>query len=370
MSRTRDSLRTRLMLSHVLVVFVGVVTVLVATAVLAPTFIGDHIEFMESVIGPELGEQASADFESGILQGLGRAVFAAAIVSTIAALIVGIAASNRLIRPLDRIRSATRRLTSGAYSERVEPPHEAELAALADDVNTLAAELEETEIRRLRLIAEVAHELRTPLATIRGYMEGLADGVFEPSDDIYVAVSRETLRLERLAADLAELSAIAEGSFPIHLVDHDLSDDVETVRSHLQTQFATKRVDLVVPAPSSMPVRADRDRMVQILTNVIENALSHTPEGGTVTVAGSTDAGNVRLSITDTGRGLTSEQMSAVFDRFYRADRSVPAGAGIGLTIARSLARSHRGDLEVSSPGLGHGATFTLTLPTAKAPSA
>ncbi|MEN8040089.1 MAG: ATP-binding protein [Actinomycetota bacterium] len=366
MSRARDSLRTRLMLSHVLVVFVGVITVLIATAVLAPTFIGDHIDFMDSVVGPELGEQASADFESGILQGLGRAVFAAAVVSTIAALVVGIVASNRLIRPIDRIRSATRRLASGAYSERVEPPHEAELAALADDVNMLASELEQTEIRRLRLIAEVAHELRTPLATIHGYMEGLTDGVFEPSNEIYLAVSRETSRLERLATDLAELSAVEEGSFPIRPEDHDLSDDVGTVTERLQPHFAAKRVDLVVADLPSMPVRGDRDRITQILTNVIGNALSHTPEGGTVTVAGAADAATVQLSVTDTGRGLTKEQMNAVFDRFYRADRSAPGGAGIGLTIARSLARAHRGDLDVTSPGLGHGATFTLTVPTVR----
>ena len=358
------------MLSHVLVVFVGVITVLIATAVLAPTFIGEHIEFMESVVGPELGDQASADFESGILEGLGRAVFVAAIVSTIAALIVGIVASNRLIRPLDRIGAATRRLASGAYSDRVDPPHEAELAALADDVNTLASELEETEIRRLRLIAEVAHELRTPLATIRGYMEGLTDGVFGPSNDIYLAVGRETSRLERLASDLAELSAIEEGSFPLQLETHDLSQDVNAVTEQLRPQFAVERVDLLVSTLPPMPVHADRDRITQILTNILGNALAHTPEEGTVTVSDSTDATIVRLSVTDTGRGLTQEQMSAVFDRFYRADRSVPGGAGIGLTIARSLARAHRGDLEVSSPGLGRGATFTLTLPMVRTSSA
>jgi signal transduction histidine kinase len=356
------------MLSHVLVVFVGVVTVLVATAVLAPTFIGDHLEFMESVLGPELGEQASADFEAGILQGLGRAVFAAAVVSTIAAVVVGIVASNRLVRPLDQIRSATRRLASGAYSERLEPPHEAELAALADDVNTLAAELEETEIRRLRLIAEVAHELRTPLATIQGYMEGLVDGVFAPSNDICLAVSRETSRLERLATDLAELSAIEEGSFPIHLEIHDLSEDIATVTQHMRPQFATEQVDLVIAALPPMSVRGDRDRIIQILNNIIGNALSYTPEGGTVTVTGATDATASRISITDTdtGRGLAEGQMAGVFDRFYRADRSVPGGAGIGLTIARSLARAHRGDVDVTSPGLGHGSTFTLTLPASK----
>jgi histidine kinase len=357
------------MLSHMLVVFVGVITVMIATALLTPTFIRDHITFMEGVVGPELGDQASVDFESGILQGLGRAVFAAAVVSTIVALIVGIAASNRLIQPLEQIRSATRRLASGAYSERVEPPHEAELAALAEDVNTLASALEETEIRRLRLIAEVAHEIRTPLATIQGYMEGLVDGVFPPSNDIYLAVSRETSRLERLAADLAELSAIEEGNFPLDLKIHDLSQEVETVTESLRPQFAVKGVDLAVADLPPMSVRGDRDRISQILTNIVDNALSHTAEGGTVTLAGWTDGATVHLSVTDTGRGLTEEQMSAVFDRFYRADRSVPGGAGIGLTIARSLARAHGGDLDVTSRGLGHGATFTLRLPAAGATS-
>jgi histidine kinase len=336
---------------------------MVATGALAPSFIGDHVEFMGSVIGAELGAEAAADLESGILEGLGRAVFVAAIVSTITALIVGIVASNRLIRPLDRIGAAARRLADGAYSERVTPPAEAELAELADDVNTLAAELESTEIRRLRLIAEVAHELRTPLATIQGYMEGLTDGVFQPSHDIYGAVIREASRLERLATDLSELSAIEEGSFPLRLEFHDMSQDIHTVVEHLRPRFAAKDVDLVVAELPPMPVRGDRDRIAQILTNIINNALTHTPEGGTVTVTGTADRTGVQVAVTDTGRGLTPEEAELVFDRFFRADRSTPGGAGIGLTIARSLARSQRGDVTVTSPGLGFGATFALTMP-------
>jgi signal transduction histidine kinase len=367
MSRATDSLRTRLILSHIVVVVIGVTTVLISTSFFAPSFLGEHLRSMEGAGGASLGQQAVADFESGVLQGFGRAIFASAALSMIVALVVGLIASRRLVRPLHQIGAATRRLASGAYSERVELPQEAELAALAEDVNTLASELEATEQRRLRLVAEVAHELRTPLTTIHGYMEGLMDGVFAPSDDIYRAVDREAARLGRLATDLAELSAIEEGNYRLHLETHDLSSDLSALVELLTPQFKAKKVNLIVGPLTPIHIRADRDRIGQILTNILTNALAHTPEGGAVTVIGSTNASTTHVYITDTGRGLTEEQTSLVFHRFYRADRSVPGGAGIGLTIARSLARAHRGDLEVSSPGLGEGTTFTLSLPSPKA---
>ena len=138
MSRHSDSLRVRLILSHFAVVFVGVITVLIATSVLAPAFINDHIAVMEQIVDSGAGAEAIDNFENGILTGFGQALFLGAIVSTIVALIVGIVASNRLLRPIEGIRTATRRLASGAYSERIELPPEAELAALAEDVNALA----------------------------------------------------------------------------------------------------------------------------------------------------------------------------------------------------------------------------------------
>lgn len=352
-----------MILSHFAVVFVGVITVLIATSLLAPAFIEDHIAAMERIVDSGAGAEAIADFETGVLTGFSQALFIGAIVSTIVALIVGIVASNRLLRPIDGIRTATRRLASGAYSERIEPPPEAELAALAQDVNALAQTLEETEKRRLRLISEVAHELRTPLATIKGYMEGLVDGVFPATDEVFIATGHEAARLERLAADLSELSRVEEGALGLRFGPLDLGEVAREVAERLGPQFEDEGVTLRVADLPTLQVLADRDRMAQVFTNVIGNALSYTPRGGVVEITGDITDNLVTVSVTDTGRGLDEHQLERVFDRFYRADRSAPGGAGIGLTIARSLVRAHRGSIEVSSAGPGHGATFTVSLP-------
>lgn len=363
MRRRSDSLRVRMILSHVAVAFAGVVTVLISTSLLAPVFIADHIAAMQQMADSGAGTSLIEDFETGLLLAFGQAVFFGAVASTVVALIVGIVASNRLLRPIERIRSATRRLASGAYSERIELPPEAELAALAQDVNALAQALEETEQQRLRLISEVAHEFRTPLATIKGYMEGLVDGVFPPTAEVFAATGREAARLERLATDLSELSRVQEGALDLQFEPLDLGDVARDVAERLSPQFEEKGVMLRTGDLPELRALADRDRMAQVFTNVIGNALSYTLQGGTVEIVGRATPDVVALSVTDTGRGLDSRQLDAVFDRFYRADRSAPGGAGIGLTIARSLVQAHRGTIDVSSPGPGRGAVFTITLP-------
>jgi signal transduction histidine kinase len=361
--RRTDSLRVRMILSFVAVVFVGVITVLVATSILAPAFLHDHIALMEEIADPAAGQAAIDDFEQGIFIGFGQALFISAILSTVAALIVGIIASNRFLRPIDDIRRATRRLASGAYSERIEPPREAELAALARDVNALAQTLEDTEQERLRLISEVAHELRTPLATIKGYMEGLVDGVFPPSDEVFIATAREAARLERLASDLSELSRVEERAMDLRYEPLDIGEIATDVATRLEPQFTVKGVALRVGQMPALRALVDRDRMAQVFTNIIGNALSYTPEGGMVEITGMAIDHHVTVSVTDTGRGLTEQQLDTVFDRFYRADRSAPGGAGIGLTIARGLLEAQRGTITAASRGPDQGTTFTITLP-------
>jgi len=363
MSRRSDSLRVRLILSHVAVVFIGVVTVVIATSLLTPTFINSHIRVMEELADPAIGAAVVDNFENGVLTGFGQALLIGAIISTIVALAVGIFASNRLLRPIDGIRLATRRLAGGAYSERIQPPPEAELAALAEDVNALARTLEETEQRRLRLISEVAHEFRTPLAIIKGYMEGLVDGVFPATDEVFAATGREAARLERLAADLSELSRVEEGALNLNFAAVDLGEIASGVVERLKPQFDGKGVTLVVADLPALRVLADEDRIAQVFTNIIGNALSYTPQGESVVITGESNAEIVSLSVTDSGRGLDDHEIEKVFDRFYRADRSATGGAGIGLTIARSLVHAHRGSIDVASRGLGLGATFTITLP-------
>lgn len=364
MTNPLRSLKTRLLLSHLVVVASGVATILVAANMLAPAFIDRHVRQMENVAGPMMGHQMISDFRDGVLSGFDDAVLVAAAVSAVVAFAVAVLSSRRLLRPLEMIRHATRRLAAGSYSERVPEPTESELAALASDVNALARTLEETERRRLRLISEVSHELRTPLATIKGYTEGAIDGVFTADDELLTAVGREASRLERLATDLNELSRAEEGRLALRFEQGDLAELAAQIANHLRPQFRDQNVELVVEPSAPSLAEFDRDRMTQVLTNVIGNALTYTPSGGTVTLQTDTTNGMAEVTVSDTGRGLSREQLDAIFERFYRADRSAPGGTGIGLTIARNIVRRHGGDIHVRSEGPGAGSTFIISIPT------
>ncbi|MBT8241407.1 MAG: HAMP domain-containing histidine kinase, partial [Acidimicrobiia bacterium] len=191
------------------------------------------------------------------------------------------------------------------------------------------------------------------------------DGVFEPDEEILAASIVEATRLERLAADLSTLSRVEEGRIDIQPERCDLRDLIHHVTGRLSSQFIDNNVDLIISELPPMAAVVDRDRITQILTNVIGNALAYTQPGGSVRIAGAATTKDTVITVGDTGRGLTSDQLELIFERFYRADRSTTGGSGIGLTIARTLARRHGGDLTATSPGLGHGAQFTLTLPVA-----
>jgi histidine kinase len=272
--------------------------------------------------------------------------------------------SGRIMRPIARIRAAARRLAGGHYDERIPLPHDTELSELAEDFNELAATLQETEVRRMQLVSEVSHELRTPLTTIQGYMEGLIDGVLEPSEEVYASVADEAARLQRVAADLSVLSRIEEGAIPFKFEPVDLAAAAEKVANRLNQQYVDQNVTLDIRLDEPLPVSGDPDRLAQVFTNLIGNALGHTPAGGRVVVTSEQVGDTARVSIKDTGHGITAEDLGRVFDRFYRAEQDPHStGTGIGLTIARSIARSHGGDVRASSDGLGKGATFVVEIP-------
>lgn len=362
MSRPFRSLRARLLLSHLAVVVIGVVILLLAGRRLGSVFVDDHLRSMAGMMRGTDTNWA-AQLEEGINSAFNRAMLWAALISGGVAAAAATYATYRVLRPLGQVRRVARRLATGSYHERVPIPEEEELAAVASDVNSLARALEETEQRRLQLISEVAHELRTPVATLKGYLEGLLDGVFEADPATLAAGIGEITRLERLAGDLSALSRAEEGRVDIRPELLDLAELAVEVAERLRPQFDDKAVALDVRAGPRLPVMADRDRTAQALTNLLGNALSYTPAGGRVEVRARRSGHGAQVDVSDSGRGLTAEQTEHVFERFYRADRSVGPGTGIGLTIARSLARLQGGDITVSSPGPGKGSTFVLSLP-------
>jgi len=358
----------RLFLSYLLVIGVGALTLLVAGSLLAASFFEGRLHEMRGIgmggMSGIMGEELRRAFADSVQAAFLLAAAATVLAAGIAAAIVG----RRLLRPLEEVRAATHRLAAGDYRHPVPVPPETELAALADDVNALAQALATTERRRIRLIDEVAHELRTPLTTIEGYMEGLIDGVLPPNEETFAAVADEAARLKRLADDLSQLSRAEEGTFRLELRDVDLMAVAARAAERLRPQFDDRGVDLDVAAGPPLPVRVDPDRLAQVFTNLLGNALVQTPRGGSVSVRGGEEGPSAFVDVVDTGVGIPPDKLERIFDRFYRL-RGVAGestGRGIGLTIARGIARAHTGDLRASSAGLGQGARFRVTMPLAR----
>lgn len=373
------SLRTRLLVLHLVVIVVGAMTMLLMGQYLATLFFDQKLVGLGLTPGsrsgswwndeillqprPEGAELTGADLDRAFDAAIRPALLIAVAVSAVAATAVSAFATRRLLAPIGEIRRASQRMASGSYHEQIVLPGEPELAALAEDVNALGRALEETERRRTRLISEVAHELRTPLTTLEGYVEGLLDGVFVADDEVLGTAGGEVRRMKRLADDLSALSRAEEGADAFDLEHVDLNTIAREVSTRLAPQMVAQGLHLETELSRPLPVLGDHDRLVQVITNLMANALAYTSSGGTVRVVGRREGQDGVVEVIDDGPGLSAEQTQEVFERFYRADRSRPGGTGIGLTIARSIARRHGGELSAMSPGPGLGSTFTLRLP-------
>ncbi|HYN73353.1 MAG TPA: HAMP domain-containing sensor histidine kinase, partial [Nakamurella sp.] len=364
----RMRLPLRLFLSYAAVAVIGAVVAYLTVRLLAPRLFDQQVGMMNGAVngrGMGMGAATQAGVHDAFQSALNTALVVGVLASVAAAVVVAWFVTRRLLRPLDAVRTATRQIAAGRYEVSVPLPSEPELAALATDVNTLAHALADTETRRTRLLGEVAHELRTPLTALDGYVEGMIDGVFAPNPDIFASLSEELRRLQRLADDLSSLSRTQEQGLDLHPIDADLADLASRAAARLAPQFHDAHVTLHVNADTALPVHVDPDRITQVLTNLLGNALLATPAGGTVTITARPAEGGSEVVVTDTGVGLSAQDVERVFERFYRAHGQPrrSAGSGIGLTIARGIARGHGGDVTASSEGPGHGARFTLVLP-------
>lgn len=307
------------------------------------------------------GLQVSAEIQDTYDAALNNAVFVAALVGLVAAIGLATFLSRVLLRRLNELEAATHRLAAGNYRELVEPPPEAELAELARSINTLGATLAANEESRARLMSDVAHEIRNPLTTIEGYMEGLIDGVLPASEETYLEVAHEAGRLQRIAEDLSFMSRAGEGAVRYDLATLDLADTAQHTATRLRPQASAAGLTLTTALDLPLAVVADSGRVTQALTNVINNAIAHTPSGGTIAVTGGRSDSTCEITITDSGSGIAPEHLELIFERFTRFRDG--AGIGIGLNIARSIATGLGGHLVATSEGLGKGSTFTFSLP-------
>jgi histidine kinase len=258
-------------------------------------------------------------------------------------------------------------IADGNYSERVPVRGTDEIGQLAIRFNQMATQLEQVESMRRQLIGDVAHELRTPLTSIKGYMEGLVDGVLPPTPETYNQIHREADRLSRLVDDLQELSRVESMAYALEIRPVAIDGLVQTTVNRLSPQAIAKHITLNSQLAAGLPpIRADEDRITQVLVNLVANAIQYTPEGGHVTISAARYADEVHISVVDTGIGIPPEHLANLYTRFYRVDKSrsrnAGGGSGIGLTIARHLVEAHGGRIWAESKGEGQGSTFTFSL--------
>jgi signal transduction histidine kinase len=357
-------LRWRLLAANLAVAGGGVVAVVAGVRLAALSAFEDAMD-MHGAMGAEM---------SGMMDPLLRAAFGDAIATAVlfglvAAAIVAVAAaillSAYLSRPINDLVSASRRVARGDYGEPV-PSTTGELGELAASFNEMVARLGTTEQRRLDLMGDVAHELRTPIASVRGYVEGLEAGVFEPGPEAWRVLDEQTARLARLVDDLATLWRAESHDLRLELETLDGPTLVAEALERNRPLAASRSVNLTLGSVATVAVRADRARLGQVLDNLAGNAIRYVSAGGSVHLAVSDEGPWTAISVRDNGPGLSPEQAARVFERFYRAEpsRSRDAGgSGLGLTITKSLVEAMGGTMEVASEGLGLGATFTVRLP-------
>jgi signal transduction histidine kinase len=356
----------RLLLAQGLVVVASV-----GTAVAVASFVGPplfHAHMMDAGLtatSPELAHLEQAYIDASAVS-LGVAL----VIALACAFAVTWYISRRLARPLSAMTAAAGELARGSYAARVQPTGAGpELDTLAESFNLMAERLERVEETRRRLLSDLAHEMRTPLATLQVYVEGLEEGVTSWDDETSRIVSSQVQRLTRLAEDLDDVSRAEEGRIALELESRPVAEVIESARDLAQVSYAAKGVRLVVdPGTTPLSARVDRQRIGQVLGNLLSNALRHTPAGGAVTLSARSVGGRVVVEVSDTGEGLTPEQLPHVFERFYRGDSARDrdhGGSGIGLTISKAIVEAHGGVISVRSEGAGRGSTFTVSLPAA-----
>lgn len=352
----------RLFLAHAWVIVLGTAVLLLLSELFASAFIAHHVEQMVRLIGPR-SETLRGDLERGMRQTLTWTLLSALPFSLLIAALTAAYAARQVVNRVKRLEAGSRALARGEYGARLETLGGDELTDLARSFNTLGSGLKRVEQGRVELIGNVAHELRSPLSALRGYVEALSDGVLPP-EQVARSLERELKAMERLVHDLSVVSRVEGGQLELHLGSVSVGEVLEAALERFLPAFEARGVQLGAQLDSTLEVWADPERVNQILSNLLSNALRYTPEGGQVRLEAALEDKNVRLSVGDSGPGISLEQHERIFERFYRGDaaRVRGEGSGIGLTVARGLARAMQGELNVTSRP-GEGSTFTLTLP-------
>lgn len=362
------------MAAQVIVIAIGSLTLAVAAGLIAPGLFRDHLA-RSGVTDPAVRHHADEAFAAALSLSLTLAAAAALVAAAVASWWV----VRQLSRPVTSLATAADAIATGNYHVSLPAvPFSTELQHLSDAFVHMAARLADTDAARTRLLSDLSHELRTPLATLTAYIDGLEDGVLPLSGESWNTMRTQVERLRRLTSDVRDVAIAEEDALSVQLTPIDVNTVARTAIAAAAPAYAARHVQLdLMPAHAPPVVRGDSERLGQVLTNLLDNALRHTPTGGHVTISiqHDTTASSVIVRVRDDGTGIPDDELDAVFERFHRADParlgSHDGGSGLGLTIARAIIHAHGGTITATNNAAGTetgppGATLTVTLPLAQ----
>ncbi|HSM72973.1 MAG TPA: ATP-binding protein [Anaerolineales bacterium] len=292
-----------------------------------------------------------------------------ALIGAAIALLFGVFLSRTITRPIRELTQATHAISEGDLTQQVTVRTNDELGELAEAFNKMSLELARSVNTRKQMTADIAHELRTPLSLILGHAEAVHDGVLPPTKENFEIIREEAARLDRLVDDLRTLSLADAGELTLSPQRIDPGQLLQEVASLYKVKAHKKNIELDLNTAAALPtLKLDPGRMTQVLTNILDNALRHTPENGRISISAAQENDKIKIAIQDSGPGLSPENLKRIFERFYRVDSSrqrdsaVPGGSGLGLAIAKSLVQLHNGQLSAESEP-DNGLKVIISLP-------
>jgi len=356
-------LAARLFIAQLLVIGITFLALLVTVALIAPGLFLHHLD-MTGEDSPVVQRHAQEAFETSV----GLALLAAAAVAVVAAILLSWFLARRVSAPITSLAASAESVAHGNYDVAVpEAGFGTELHTLSRAFQNMADSLATTDAARTQLLSDLSHEIRTPLATLEAHIDGMEDAVVPASSATFAVMRAEVHRLRRLASDVRLAAQAQEHALDLHLEPVPVRDLVAAACGLYKPRYHDKGVHLhnACQHPGEV-VTVDPDRMQQVLGNLLDNALRHTPPGGRVEVGCRRRGDSTEITVTDTGEGIAAGDLERIFIRFQRLDDARPtatAGSGLGLTIARALVQNQHGDLTAHSRGPGTGSTFTIRLP-------
>jgi signal transduction histidine kinase len=328
------------------------------------------IKVDEKVVGYVLVTGRPPDLnplEQRFLARTNQALILAAIIGSLIAVLLGLFLARTITHPIHELTLASRDMAKGRFNQKVTVRSKDELGELTKTFNQMSADLEHANQVRQQMTADIAHDLRTPLSVITGYLEGLKDGVIKPTPNRFNAMYDEALYLQRLVEDLRTLSLADAGELSLNRQPVQPGEIIEKLAAAFQLEASKNQIQLTTKVDEDLPaLNLDPERIQQALSNLMSNAIRHTPEGGEILLQARRVDGCVHLEVIDSGEGISDDMLPHIFDRFYRGDSSrQEGGSGLGLAIAKSIVEIQGGSISATSQGAGAGSSFIIQMPCA-----